>query len=114
MKEEILDRLATLLRRIDEKLVAYYTAQYQFVKPPELKVKLGSRYAKVTRASGKLVPVESVYFFVDLSNGDLLKAASWKAPAKGARASLFDEDLGISAVGPHGAGYAGVNYTEVW
>ena len=114
MKEEILDRLATLLRRIDEKLVAYYAAQYDFVKPPELKVKLGSRYAKVTRASGKLLPVESVYFFVDLSNGDLLKAASWKAPAKGARASLFDEDLGISAVGPHGAGYAGVNYTGAW
>ena len=114
MKEEILDRLATLLRRIDEKLVAYYAAQYQSIEPPELKVKLGSRYAKVTRVRGKLVAAESVYFFVDLSNGDLLKAASWKAPAKGARASLFDEDLGISAVGPHGAGYAGVNYTGAW
>lgn len=112
MKEEILGRLAVLIGRIDEKLVAYYAAKYDYVEPPELNVHIGRRYAKVVRtAAGR---GESVYFFVDLTNGDLLKAAAWATPAKGARASLFDADLGISAVGPHGAGYAGVNYDGAW
>ena len=112
MKEEILGRLAVLIGRIDEKLVAYYAKTYDFVEPPALRVRLGRRYAKIVRTGAGRG--ESVYFFVDLDNGDLLKAASYKAPAKGARASLFDDDLGISAVGPHGAGYAGVNYDGAW
>ena len=112
MKEEILDRLSRLIGRIDEKLVAYYEKEYDFIQPPELNVHLGRRYAKVVRTGAGRS--ESVYFFVDLTNGDLLKAASYKVPAKGARASLFDSDLGISAVGPHGAGYAGVNYDGAW
>lgn len=112
MKEEILGRLAVLVGRIDEKLVAYYEKTYDYVEPPELNVRFGRRYAKVVRTGAGRG--ESVYFFVDLTNGDLLKAATYKAPAKGARASLFDDDLGISAVGPHGAGYAGVNYDGAW
>jgi hypothetical protein len=107
MKEEIL----ALVARIDEKLVAYYAAKYDYVEAPELNVHMGRRYAKVVRTGAGRG--ESVYFFVDLENGDLLKAASYKVPAKGARA-LFDADLGISAVGPHGAGYAGVNYDGAW
>jgi len=35
---------------------------------------------------------DSVAFFIDRNTGDILKAAGWKAPAKGARASLFDLD----------------------
>jgi hypothetical protein len=112
MKEEILNRLSSLVARIDEKLAAYYAAKYDYVEAPELNVHMGRRYAKVVRTGAGRG--ESVYFFVDLTNGDLLKAATYKAPAKGARASLFDDDLGISAVGPYGAGYAGVNYDGAW
>jgi hypothetical protein len=32
-----------------------------------------------------------VHAFVDKTNGDLLKAAGWKAPAKGARGNLLDD-----------------------
>ena len=35
---------------------------------------------------------DSVAFFIDRNTGDVLKAAGWKAPAKGVRASLFDLD----------------------
>lgn len=40
----------------------------------------------------------TVYCFVDRTNGNILKAATWKAPAKnGVRANIFDDDHGIRA-----------------
>jgi hypothetical protein len=45
-----------------------------------------------------------VYCFVDLTNGDILKAATWKAPAKHARGNILAVDP-MSAVGIGGANY---------
>jgi hypothetical protein len=39
----------------------------------------------------------SVHAFVNLANGDLLKAAGWKAPAKGARGNLLTDLEGVKA-----------------
>ncbi len=36
----------------------------------------------VARCQAKGLGSRSVYCFVDLENGDVLKSASWKAPAK--------------------------------
>jgi hypothetical protein len=47
----------------------------------------------------------SVYCFVDLGSGDVLKAASFKAPAKGARGNILAEDGGMSRMTAYGAGY---------
>jgi len=52
----------------------------------------GKKYQRVvmhTRPGGH---GDSVAFFIDRNTGDVLKAAGWKAPAKGVRASLFDLD----------------------
>ena len=44
--------------------------------------------------------------FVNLENGDILKAASWKAPAKGVRGNVFDENEGcVTAWDVYGAKY---------
>lgn len=37
--------------------------------------------------------------------GDVLKPASYKVPAKGARGNLFDENGGTGRMGPYGPGY---------
>ena len=58
----------------------------------------GRRYIKVVRGS-------SVHCFVDTTNGDVLKAASWKAPAKHARGNIWNDDNGLGAVGVYGAHY---------
>ena len=58
----------------------------------------GSRYWKVVRGS-------SVHCFVDATNGDVLKAASWKAPAKGARGNIFDEHNGLARMSVYGTQY---------
>ena len=68
-------------------------------------VERGKRYAKLVLADAS-APIISryVYCFVDLTNGDILKAASWKAPAKRARGNILAADP-ISAVNTHGANY---------
>lgn len=46
-----------------------------------------------------------VHCFIDRTNGDVLKAASWKAPAKRARGNIFNPDHGMNALTPYGAAY---------
>lgn len=47
----------------------------------------------------------SVYAFID-QNGNIYKPASWKAPAKHVRGSMFDPDYSWGrALGPYGVAY---------
>lgn len=46
----------------------------------------------------------SAYCFIDSTNGDILKSASWKAPAKHARGNIFDPNP-LAAVTVYGAKY---------
>jgi len=66
-------------------------------------VKFGRKYAKIiardTNNSGG-----SVWGFVNMENGDLLKAASWKAPAKHARGNIASAAYGRNYV------WTGPNY----
>jgi len=64
----------------------------------------GIKYAKIVRGR-EGGPVDSVHCFVNKGNGDVLKAAGWKAPAKHARGNIFDDDHGASAMTPYGAAY---------
>lgn len=70
----------------------------------KLTVEPGRRYAKIVRSystgSGR-----SVYCFVDMTNGNVLKAETWRKPAKHARGNIFTTDFGASGINPHGANY---------
>jgi hypothetical protein len=49
----------------------------------------GKKYARlVSHREGNREAGGSAYGFVDLTNGDILKAAGWKAPAKHARGNI--------------------------
>ena len=73
-----------------------------------MEIKKGKRYIKINRknVSGSGL---SVFAFIDAKKGntygDILKPASWRAPAKHARGNVFDGNHGISSVGVFGPAY---------
>lgn len=48
---------------------------------------------------------KKIYCFIDRSNGDILKPATYTTPAKGARGNIFDEHNGMKRMGPYGPEY---------
>lgn len=82
----------SFLNGVIEKLTAHQTQinQYQNITTTE-----GKRYIKVIVGS-------SAWCFIDKNNGDVLKSASWNAPAKGARGNIFDEHNGLKYLTAYG------------
>jgi hypothetical protein len=66
-----------------------------------LKFPLASALRESLKKSGSSI---DAYGFIDLKNGDLLKAASWKAPAMHARGNIFADDM-LAGCGPYGMAY---------
>jgi hypothetical protein len=65
-----------------------------------------SVFAEYGRRFCKVMVGSRVHTFVELATGNILKAASWKAPAKnGVRGSIWADDLGESVIDWHGAKY---------
>ncbi len=58
----------------------------------DLTYKKGRRYDKLIMLTGGRSNGRSVWGFVERSTGDILKAASWRAPAKTLRGNIFDPD----------------------
>lgn len=60
----------------------------------------------VTTAAGVVQRVvTSAFCFIDRTNGNILKSASFKAPAKGARGNIRDPHYWLKSVTPYGAAY---------
>lgn len=70
---------------------------YNWYEP--LTISIGKRYAKIINNTESQ---RSAHGFVDLANGDILKTASWSAPAKKARGNIFSEQVGMEAIDQHG------------
>lgn len=79
----------------------YYKANgYTFESPPKASAEYGTRYAKIVKTGS------GVHSFIDLKNGNILKAATYKSPAKnGVRGNIFADDYGRSCINEHGTNY---------
>ena len=72
---------------------------------------VGSRYIRIEQVSVNLNPATgkpnscSAWAFIDRTNGDVLKAASFKTPAKGSRGNIFNPDNGMTRISPYGPAY---------
>lgn len=93
------DRLQTFLAKVQEKVNTYYK---ESESKPKISVSKGSRYAKLITEN---YSQKSAFCFVDLTNGNILKCASWTAPAKGVRGNIQSEDFGLSCITQYGAKY---------
>lgn len=96
------------------KLAEYMAKNYPNNPKDELVAESGTRYIKVISQSveketvGKRagLPLRvSVWAFIDKTTGDVLKPASWSAPAKQARGNIFDEKNGMGSMTPYGPAY---------
>ena len=69
-------------------------------------IEFGRRYAKLISCDVRngVESAQSVYCFVDLGTGDILKAATWRAPAKHARGNVLRSDR-MQSVTAYGANY---------
>ncbi|RTL04975.1 hypothetical protein EKK58_09215 [Candidatus Dependentiae bacterium] len=66
--------------------------KFTYAPPPKVTYTIGKKFAKyVTNDS-------SVFAFVDLSNGDILKPATWAKPAKHARGNIYSPSNGAEAL----------------
>lgn len=68
---------------------------------------VGQKYIKLVlvRKSDSTKKPTSVFAFVDKATGDVLKAATFNAPAKGERGNINNPDHGLSRITAYGAGY---------
>lgn len=73
--------------------------RYENLTPAKLVPVTGPRYVKIMLDNGTS---RSAAAFIDKATGDILKAASWSAPAKHARGNIYDRSTwrGMSAYGP--------------
>jgi hypothetical protein len=95
--QDRLDHFVALSQAI---IVTHTRANFPNLTPGELEVDPGRRYVRIwCKAHGS----RSAWAFVDKTNGDILKPASWRAPAKHARGNIFDANpvANTGAYGPH-------------
>ena len=75
-------------------------------KTLDLSLKPGRKFIKVvegTRVWGFIAKVDGVHKGLPMLKGDILKAATWRAPAKHSRGSIFDKEMhkSFSWTGPN-------------
>jgi hypothetical protein len=95
--------LAHWLAGAQAKIDAHFAQHFTLVAPPKLSLEPGQRYVKVVSTGDR--GQRSVFAFIDSTNGDVLKAESWRKPAKHARGNLFDPTGGLGRVGVWGPEY---------
>ena len=89
----------------------YDKANYPTLGSDILIPNCGGRYIRINETSEELDkpsnrPIrDSVWAFIDRTTGDVLKPASYKAPAKHARGNIFDEKGGMGSMSSYGPAY---------
>lgn len=96
-----LDKFIDGVQKIEDKYIT--ENDYKHLKGTKVTFEDAVKFTKVylNEPSGN----KRIYCFIDRTNGDVLKPATYSVPAKGARGNLFDSDHGLKRMGPHGPAY---------
>jgi len=109
-ENEIMHKIVWFCEQVTKGMAAHWKmSNFTHNVAPKLLVESeGRKFIKLGVFSKKTTgefACDSVYCFIDKSNGDVLKAATFKAPApNGVRGNLFDADI-LNKVDTHGACY---------
>lgn len=100
--ETVEQRLEGFVATVQINIIDSYQRHYKNLAYPTISVDAGSKFYRIVKTTNQ----RSVYCFVNKANGDILKAAGWKAPAKHIRGNIFDANYGWGkAVTEYGATY---------
>ena len=103
---DVQERIDGYVEMVQGKMNDYWNRMnFTHDEPHNIYVEYGNKYARVIHADAS-GPSRSVHTFVNMINGDILKAGGWKAPApNGVRGNIFEDDFGASVVNNYGASY---------
>ena len=88
---------------VNAKRLKYYTDAGSLSQYTELVVEIGNKYIRLwvgTGCWGFISRVDGDLKGAPIKKGDLLKPATWKAPAKHARGNIIDGTARYSTYGP--------------
>lgn len=97
--------VAKFIDEVNAKRLAYYAKANMPNQYEDLVAEIGSKYIRLwtgTCCWGFISRVDGVLKGAPIKKGDLLKAATWKAPAKHARGNIID---GTAQWGEYGPSY---------
>ena len=94
--------VATLQKQMDD----YYREKFPSLEREILVQDPGRKYVRIwKRRESEDTSRGSAFAFIDTTNGNILRPATYKAPAKHARGNLFDASKGLGQVGVYGPNY---------
>lgn len=73
-------------------------ANEKYLAAPRIETEQGMKFVRIVSQNMDPRGIEGqrmVYCFIDMSNGDILKAEGWKKPAKGKRGSIFNDGFDV-------------------
>jgi hypothetical protein len=104
---EFVTWLAACIKMCDD----YMTEHFPNLSKEVLVAHFGTRYVRIDKISKEIDsttgrPVRCfAWAFIDRTCGDVLKPATYKAPAKHARGNLFDTSGGMASMSNYGPAY---------
>jgi hypothetical protein len=87
------DYLADIQKATDKDFETNYPRLFNSELHPKYLAQPGKKWVKIVRADAAQ---KSVFCFVDPQTGDLYKAATWNAPAKGIRGNIYESKRPIN------------------
>lgn len=95
--------VAEFVENVNSKIEEYYNKSLSSLTPPKLEVEIGNKFIKLISGSsvwGFISRVDGELKGALIKKGDLLKPASWKAPAKHSRGNIIDGTARWGVYGP--------------
>ncbi|KKM97140.1 hypothetical protein LCGC14_1171090 [marine sediment metagenome] len=93
------EALTTFVNGCQKTQDEHFAKHYPGSLAPKITTMTGNRYVRV------VIGGRSVHCFVDMTTGDVLKAAGWKAPAKNPRGNIYSPLHGMEGMTVWGARY---------
>lgn len=98
---KLIERIDGYMEAAQAKINQHYAEDLPNLTAPILELSPGRKFHKIWAKDTH----DRIFAFIDTTNGDILKPASCKAPAKHARGNVFDEDFGSQHTGVYGPNY---------